>query len=591
MMEISRQRRNDLICLCLVLATIAVYWPVRQFQFVNYDDIYYVYLNPHVRSGVTPSAVAWAFSARYRSNWHPLTWVSHMLDCQLFGLDPGAQHMVNVMFHIGSVLLLFHVLNRMTAAPWRSAFVAALFALHPLHVESVAWIAERKDVLSAFFWMLTMWAYVRHVEKLTVRSSQFSVHYVLALVFFTLGLMAKPMLVTLPFVLLLLDYWPLGRTRWAKPAVGEKLEKPLTQLMAEKLPFLALAAASCVVTVWAQSGAISSLEKLPLVTRLANAVVSYASYLSKAVWPRNLAVFYPYAKLSSQEIVIAVGVLIGISAWSIWKARRQPHFIVGWLWYLGTLIPVIGLVQVGQQSMADRYTYLPLIGIFMVLAWAVPPSVIQQRVSRQIIAGAAAALLGTFAVGCRLQVRYWENTETLFRHALQVTKDNWIAHYNLGFALAQAGNVPKALEHFEEAVRIKPDYADAQYNLGRALILLGRRSEAVSHWGQALQAKPDDIETQNDLARLLATLPRSEGGDSGRAVTLAEQACRLTSNHLPKYLDTLAMAYASAGRFGDAIATGQKAVELARVAGQWPLAGEIETRLEMYRNRRAPTAK
>jgi len=668
MNQFSSQRRHDLICLCLVLVTLAVYWPVRHYQFVNYDDIYYVYLNPHVRAGLTPGGVAWAFTSHYRSNWHPLTWLSHMLDCEIFGLDAGAQHLVNVAFHAVNVLLLFLVLNRMTRAPWRSAFVAALFALHPLHVESVAWIAERKDVLSAFFFMLTLWAYVGYVERLSVISDQLSGKqistnhqspatgfYVLALVFFALGLMSKPMVVTLPFVLLLLDYWPLGRMfcrarmpegfRAAASAGNPDIRRGLPalqslnsgsmdfapkpcgfgRLIVEKLPFFTLSALSCIVTIWAQRGAIGSLEKFPLAARLANAVVAYAAYLVKAVWPTHLAVFYPYHKLPLQVIVLSVVVLIIISAWTLWQARRAPQFIVGWLWYWGTLVPVIGLVQVGQQSMADRYTYLPLIGIFVMLAWAIPDLVFEPGARRthdttvaagfslrgtdapmkgaatrnSVLLGAlkpvaaviAVSLLFVLAVLSRLQVRYWENTETLFDHALQVTKDNWIAHYNLGFALAQAGKIPEALQQFEEAVKIKPDYADAQYNLGRALILEGRAPEAVGHWETAAESNPGDLETQNDLARLLATLPPSKGGNPARAVSLAEQTCQHSDYRVAKYVDTLAVAYASADRFNEAVDAGQKALALAQNTRQWKLAGEIEGRLELYRGRGGSTAK
>ncbi len=660
MAEISQRWRNVLICLCLVLVTTIVYWPVRNFEFVNYDDLYYVYENPQVQRGLTRQGLAWAFTAAHSDNWHPLTWLSHMLDCQLFGLDAGAHHLVNVVFHIANTLLLFGVLRRMTAAPWRSGFVAALFALHSLHVESVAWVAERKDVLSAFFWMLTMWAYVRYVETLNVQRSSLPTprsplhaFYGLALLFFALGLMAKPMVMTLPFALLLLDYWPLGRTPWAKPATGENLKIPPGRLLKEKLPFLALTVVSCGVTYWAQriGGAIESLARLPVGDRIANAAVSYLRYLGKVFWPGGLAVFYPCQKWPVEIVAGAVAVLIALSVWAIRSARREPHFVTGWFWYLGTLVPVIGLVQVGEQSMADRYTYLPSIGLFMMAAWCVPSSAIGQRAGRMIAAATMALLLGACAVLSRSQVRHWRNSVTLFRHALAVTKDNYVAHLNLGVALAQAGRVEEAVEHLEDALRIKPGYADVHFNLGLALVLLGKIPEAMSHWEQALRIrpgfakahynlglvlwqagktqgaighfkqalriqpdyaeahvnlglaleqtgnpreaighyeqalriKPDTPEVQNNLAWLLATLAPADGGDPVRAVTLAERACALTGHRVAPYLDTLAAADAAAGRFNDAIATAQKAIELARAAGQPQVASEIEAHLELYR--------
>ncbi len=626
MTKISSQRRNDLISLCLVLVTLAVYWPVRQFQFVNYDDGAYVYLNPPVRSGVTLNGLAWAFTTFHQSNWHPLTWISHMLDCQFFGLDAGAHHLVNVFIHIAVTVLLFQILNRMTAAPWRSAFVAALFALHPLHVESVAWIAERKDVLSTFFWMLTLWAYVRYVEKLTVRSSQFTVHYVLALVFFMLGLMAKPMLVTLPFVLLLLDYWPLGRTPWAKPAVSDcsrgvsrggvavenvpskpKLtlrlqvsSQSLGRLVMEKVPFLVLALASSAVTVWAQSGeAISSLQALPLGTRLANAVVAYPAYLGKTFWPSGLAVFYPYPQWPLGVVVGSGAILLGVSALVIWNARRSPQFLVGWLWFLGTLVPVIGLIQVGGQSFADRYTYLPSIGLFLMAGWSLPngllehskaavrrrspdravpetvglpcpelagrPSVetcagsetlAQRALLRQVAAVAAITLLAAFAVVCRAQVLQWENTETLFRHALAVTKNNWLAHYNLGVYLMQQGRLDDAIAHYEQAVRIRPNYFEAHNNMAFALRKAGRLAEAIDHWEQALHTWPNNVEVNNNLG--LALL---QAGKVQEAIEHFQQALLIKPDAAATHFN-LGLALEHVGKTNDAISHYERALRL-----------------------------
>jgi Flp pilus assembly protein TadD len=618
-MKLSRRQRNFLICLGLVLATVTVYWPVSHCEFTNYDDDHYVYKNPQVETGLTIQGVVWAFTTRYAGNWHPLTWLSHMLDWQLWAGNAGAHHLVNLLFHLVNTLLLFHVLNQMTAAPWRSGFVAALFALHPLHVESVAWVAERKDVLSTLFWMLTLWAYGRYVERFKVHGSGFKGFYGLALLFFALGLMAKPMLVSLPFVLLLLDFWPLGRARWVKPVLGDQTAVPLSRLLMEKSPFFALTAASCAVTFWAQrlGGTIESLEYLPLGDRIANAVVSYVRYLGKAFWPDGLAVFYPLQRWSSEAALVAVVVLFGVSAWVLWNTRSQPQFVVGWLWYLGTLVPVIGLVQAGSQSMADRYTYLPLIGLFIILAWSLPSRLVEQPMPRTIAAATAVVLLSVCGMLSGLQLRYWQNSVALFEHALAVTEPNFVTHYNLGFALALAGRVEDALEHFKQALQIKPDNADVNYSMGLALVLLGKAPEGVSYWEQALRIKPNDairqydlanvllklrrmpqaiehfqqvlrinpdyIEALNNLAWLLATLAPSDGGDPSRAVTLAKQACDLTSHGMPSYLDTLAAAYAAAGRFDEAIITAQEAIELARVAGQSQMVSAIEAHLRLYR--------
>ncbi|MGD0650692.1 MAG: tetratricopeptide repeat protein [Verrucomicrobiia bacterium] len=539
------------------MATIAVYWPVRHFDFVNYDDSYYVYENPRVRGGLTLEGLAWAFSTNYRSNWHPLTWLSHMLDCQLFGLDAGAHHLVNVLFHVASVLLLFHVLNRMTTAPWRSAFVAAVFALHPLRVESVAWVAERKDVLSGFFWMLTVWAYVRYVEQLTVHGSRFRAFYGLALLFFALGLMAKPMLVTLPFVLLLLDYWPLGRTHWTQSAAGNDAKRSLAELLQEKLPFLALAIVSCGVTFWAQhtGGAVESLERLPVGNRVANAVVSYVRYLAKAFWPHGLAVFYPYRPWPLEAVAVTGAVLLGVSAWVIRRARCEPQFVVGWLWYLGTLVPVIGLVQVGSQSMADRYTYIPMIGLLIMVAWGVPRRIADQRV-RKWVSAAAAALLGLCAVLCRFQLCYWKNTETLFRHALEVTSANWVAHNNLGAALKLAGKRKEAVREFGEAVRLNPNDGYAQINLGTALLEVGKFPDAIRHLEQAVRIKPDSVIAHNVLG--VAFL---NAGEIQKATAQFERALELDPDSADPHYN-MGLVLRKAGKAQDAIAQFEQAVRL-----------------------------
>jgi len=674
MTDASPRRRAFLICLGLALVTAGVYAPVRHFEFVNYDDPLCVTENRHVQAGLTWPGLAWAFTT-LDDQWMPVTWSVRLLEGQSFGLNAGAHHVVNVLFHAANVLLLFGVLRRMTAAPWRSAVVAALFAVHPLHVESVAWVTGLKDVLSMFFGLLTIWAYARYVEQIntprsTLPASRFPLHvyyYALTLFLFALALMAKPMMVTLPFVLLLLDYWPLGRTRWAEPA-PTKMSRPATgvavtaspgRLLWEKLPFFGLTAASCVVTYWAQRrlGAVVSLETVPLGIRIANALRSYVGYLDKAVWPRGLAVFYPLDMNVSLGPTIIAGLgLTAVTAVVMWRARREPWLATGWLWYLGTLAPVIGLVQVGvTQAMADRYTYIPLVGPFITLAWAIPNSLLARRAQRIWAAALAAVVLGFYAVLCRVQVWCWKDSETLFRHALQVTNDNCVAHNSLGLALWTSGETTEALEHYQEALRINPYFAEAHNNLAFSLFKLGKVSEAIDQFGQALRIKPDYPEAhynmglalsqvdrpqeaikqfedavriksdyfrahnnmgvalakvgkpqaaikqyvralqiepnypeaQNNLAWLLATLPPAAGGDPARAVTLAQSACKLGGSGEPSYLDTLAAAYAGAGRFNDAVATAEKAIELARSTGQAQVAEQIATRLELYRDGRA----
>jgi len=363
--------RDGFICVFLILATLAVYWQVQHHAFVNYDDSFYVTDNRHIQEGLTLESVRWAFTTTYGGNWHPLTWLSHMLDHKLFGMNPGRHHLTSLILHVLNTLLLFLVFKKMTGDSWPSGFVAALFALHPLHVESVAWIAERKDVLSTFFWMLTMWSYIRYIERPATG------RYLTALLFFSLGLMAKPMVVTLPFVLLLLDYWPLNRlqNQPSNAKITSQTKTDFLGLVREKIPFFILVEMSCVATFYAQNqaGAMVSLDSIPFIARFANAVLSYATYMGKMIWPSNLAVIYMYPEMVSWWQAAAAGLaLASIFSAAFIFIKKKPYFAVGWLWFAGTLVPVIGLVQVGSQSMADRYTYIPLIGLFIVIAWGVP---------------------------------------------------------------------------------------------------------------------------------------------------------------------------------------------------------------------------
>ena len=484
----SHRRWKIIACLFLVVATLGTYGDLINHQFINYDDDVYVTDNPPVQSGLTFSGLSWAFTTMHSGNWHPLTWLSHMLDCQLFGLNPGEHHLTNVVFHVANSLLLFLWFLYFTRSLGCSFLVAVLFALHPMHVQSVAWVAERKDVLSTFFWLLTMWAYVWYAERPRLT------RYVLILVCFSLGLMAKPMLVTLPFVLLLLDYWPLGRLSLKGSAAVEASSKSGSRvannrLVYEKLPLFVIAAFSSVVTVYAQkeAGAVWTFQTLPFANRIANAMVAYVSYLGKMFWPAHLAVFYP---LSSHTLPIwqalAAGlVLVVLSLLALRLARRHPYLLVGWLWYLCTLLPVIGLVQVGEQAMADRYTYVPFIGLFIVLVWGMADLAARWHAPRFLLPVGAGVVLSALMICTWVQVRYWRDSITLYEHSLEVTRSNSLIHNNLGMALAAQGKMDQAEAHYAEALRLNPDNARAHNNLGMALAAQGKMDQAEAHYAEA----------------------------------------------------------------------------------------------------------
>jgi tetratricopeptide (TPR) repeat protein len=498
------------ICTLLVLTTCVVFWQVRNHDFTNFDDDRYITANQHVQAGVTREGILWAFSVNpdHASFWVPLTWLSFMLDFELYGLNPGGYHCTNLLLHLANIVLLFLVVNRMTGEVWKSAFVAALFALHPLHVESVAWVTERKDVLSTLFWMLTVLAYINYAAHPCFRS------YLPITVTFALGLMAKPMVVTLPFVLLLLDYWPLERFQphlWlssnhsprSKSYSASERGMSILRLVLEKTPLFVLAAIVSVMTFLAQqsSGAAKSMAQYPLTDRIANAVVSYVRYIGKMIWPENLAAFYPHPgnSLPVWHITGAALLLISVSLVVMRSARRHPYFLVGWLWYLGTLVPVIGLVQSGDQAMADRFTYVPLIGLFIMITWGASELVKTWRHRGIILAVVASTVLLIFAICSALQVRYWKNDITLFTHALEVTDNNSLAHHNLGSALAIQGRYEEAIAHFVETLRISPNDAGTHYSLALALAKQGRLNEAIAHYSDALRIKPDYPEALNGL--------------------------------------------------------------------------------------------
>jgi len=479
--------------LLLIASTLLVYAPIQDFQFINYDDNLYVTNNPWVKQGLTWQSAHWAMTTMEAAFWHPLTWLSHMLDTQLFGLNPAGHHVTNLLLHIANVLLLFVVLQQMTGAVWRSALVAALFALHPLNVESVAWVSQRKTVLSTMFWLLTLLAYVGYVRKPGWE------RYLGMMGIFVLGLMAKPMLVTLPCVLLLLDYWPLGRLGKDPKEFWERLPK----LAAEKLPlFIPVAAASALaIQAQAQMGAISSWQGLSLEIRVANAVLAYGLYLKKMVWPTNLAVFYPHpgSSLEAGPVALAALLLVGLSLGLWWQYRRSPYLVVGWLWYLGTLVPVSGLIQVGGHAMADRYAYVPLMGLFIILVWGTADLAQTLHLPKAWLLGAGLCVVIVLIGTVRLQLSHWRNSFTLFQHALESTEKNHMAHSNLGIAFLDRNDLDQAIGHFHEALEIKPTHAGVHTNLSIALRRKGMLDEALEHSVRSVQINPDLAEAHNNL--------------------------------------------------------------------------------------------
>ncbi|HXC98140.1 MAG TPA: tetratricopeptide repeat protein [Verrucomicrobiae bacterium] len=615
----------------LALITAGVYWPVTGFDFTNYDDPDYIIYNPMVQHGITGQSVAWAFTTDHSSNWHPLTWISHTLDCDLYGLKPGGHHLTSLLFHVANTVLLFLLLEGLTGAMWRSALVAALFAWHPLHVESVAWVSERKDVLCAFFWLLTLMAYGKYVIKSKIQSPKSKIWYVAALLFFALALLSKPMAVTLPCVLLLMDYWPLERC--PKP----KAQSPKSEtgnagvswgwLVAEKIPFFVLAGAECVATVWAQKAANSvvAAAALPMPYRIANALVSYVLYLWKTVWPTDLAVPYPFSHDWTFAQAAGAGALLAlISAGVLWRRKTEPFLAVGWFWFIGTLVPVIGLVQVGLQFMADRYTYIPLMGVFIMVAWSIPARWAVWPRPGLVFGTVIGAVLVVLLMVTWVQLFYWQNSVTLFTHTAAVTENNILAEYNLGEALARADAEDAAVTHYLKALAIRPNRVEAQYNsqtqarfnlgliyrsegkwpeaaeqleayvhedpnqqsahvaLGSVLLAMGRTAEGIQEDREAVRLNPNDVESLNRLAWLLATLPDAKFRDGAEAVKLAERVRDLTGGGVTRYLATLDAAYAEAGRFTDAIAAAQKTRETAQAQGQNDLAAAAETRLKLY---------
>ena len=611
------------VCVFLIAITWLVFGQTLSHEFVNFDDHVYVYENPVITGGLTLPGIIWAFTHSHARNWHPLTTISHMLDCQLFGLNAGGHHFTNVFLHTIAVVLLFLVLRQMTGGPsrtgslWPSAFVAALFAIHPLHVESVAWISERKDVLSGVFFMLTLSAYVRYARQPSVA------RYIMMSILFACGLMSKPMLVTLPLVLLVLDYWPLGRG-WGMEISGERSEvrrersvvsgqwsvvsrrwSVVRGLVVEKIPLFALSTASCLATLLVQRQAAGSIDQLPFAWRVNNAIVTCVAYIWQMLWPVKLAVFYPHPdnRLLLWQIFLALALLIAITVAVIALRQKRPYLIAGWLWYLGMLVPVIGLVQVGEQARADRYTYLPQVGLYLALTWTIVDLSASWRRRQEILGVAAATLITALTWRAWIQASYWKNSETLWTHTLAVTSDNDVArnnlgfiflrrgeldeaishfqtalnirannpqtHYNLGSALVHnnLGNalvrkklVDEAITHYEKAVELRPDYADGHYNLGSALLQEGRIDEAIAHWQKTLSLQPNDAEAHTTLGDALL-----RKGEIGEAITHYEKALEIAP-HSILTLNNLAWALSTCP--DASLRNGAKAIELAQKADQ-----------------------
>jgi Flp pilus assembly protein TadD len=526
------------IALALAALVCTVFHSAARFDYIDLDDPAYVTANPTVLGGLTLANVSWAFRTGQAGNWHPLTWLSHMLDVQLFGAGPAAPHLVNVALHLANSLLLFYILRGMTGMVWRSVLVAALFATHPLHVESVAWIAERKDVFSAFFFMLTLWSYAKR-------------RLIPALIFFTLGLLSKPMLVTTPFVLLLLDFWPLQR--FGPNGVSSR------SLVLEKIPFFLLAILSCIATVFAQSrgGAVQPLSLCPIGTRLENAVVSCLVYLAKTIWPFDLATPYPDIHPWPFTIVAAgTLLLLGISIGSFVTRLGFPYVFTGWFWFLGMLVPVIGLVQVGAQSMADRYTYLPLIGIFILVVWGSVEVLAKLRLPKTVGVIIAALILCACAARTMDQFHYWRDSESLLTHTIAVSKNNWIAEYNLGWELEHHGKPDEALSHYRAAATIQPNDADSEGNLG---FLLGKKKDyaaALPCLEIAARLKPGDSGLQYNLANTLLHLQRYDDAIPHYEIFLQQHPDHVDA------LNELGVAYSLKGNLDAAIARYRQALHL-----------------------------
>lgn len=553
---IFTKRRDIWVCILLTAAIAAVFLQLPGHDFVDFDDGMYVTRNPQVRNGLTLEGIMWSFGLYDSPYWQPLTWISHMLDCQLFGLDPGMHHLTNLVLHLANSLLLLLFFKRTTGSLWKSSFVAALFALHPLSVESVAWVSSRKNLLSTFFWMLTMLSYVHYSKRPGLY------RYLLTSLFFVLGLMAKPILVILPFALLLLDYWPLGRFRPGKPAepadstgaaatMTVSPGKSAFPLVAEKIPLLIFSLFSIYVTslTLQLAGSSISTEQVPIKLRIASGLVSYVSYVTKMVWPKDLAVFYPYPTMVPMwHIVGAAILLLSVSILLLRVWRKKPYLVTGWLWYLGTMIPMIGLKQAGLwPAIADRYTYVPLIGLYWMISWGVPDLVANWRYQRMLLSFSAGLVLVLLMLCTRSQVKHWRDSVTLFEHTLRVTENNRVIHNNLGAVLIEQGRFVEAIPHFTKALQIRPEDVKAQINLAVSLANLGDLQRAVDHYTKALELDPHHAGAHNNLGNVLLLQGRVDEAEAefSRALEINGDYAEAHNN--------LGVVLAREGRFTEAI--------------------------------------
>lgn len=571
-----------LVCVALIVLVWATFGRAAGFGFLNYDDNVYVYANPQITDGLSVSGVLWALTHVHADNWHPLTTITHMLDCQLFGVAPAGHHLVNVLLHSIAAVLLFLALRRLLGAAdirhtWMAAFVAALFAIHPLRVESVAWVSELKDVLSGIFFMLTLIAYSRYVRARTRSAAS----YAWALGFYAAGLMSKPTLVTLPFLLLLLDYWPLRRlpSGQAQNGLGEPEGFRLIEdepapaarrvwlvLLAEKAPFLFLSALSCVATLIAQTRGIAALHKITPAARVANALISYCQYIAQSFWPANLSVWYPYPReLHLGTAAAALLLLGGITVAAVYWRRTYPFLLVGWLWFLGVLVPMIGLVQVGKQARADRYTYLSTIGLYLIVAWGVASLAARWRLNGKLLIIAASLITLALAVRSYRQSAYWENSYTLWQHAIDATSNSYIAHYNLGNAFAEGGRSGEAISEYRSALAIEPNDPEIQNNLCNALSFAQRFDEAIVACNDALRLNPEAYESFTNLGSVLAM-----NGKTEEAVARFRDAIRIKPDYAVAHLN-LARALRTLGRSGEAaaeLAEGERLQQEQKATGQ-----------------------
>lgn len=552
-----------IIAAFLLLTAIAVYWPAVNHEFINYDDPEYVTGNAHVRTGFTYENIRWAFTTTLMGNWNPVTWLSHMADSEIYGLDPRGHHLTNIILHGLNTILLFIFLNRITGNLWRSVFIAAIFAIHPLRVESVAWVAERKDVLSAFFFMTALLAYAFYVERPGI------IRYLLIMVSFTVGLMAKPMLVTFPAVLLLLDYWPLQRLRIGRrgspPSSRGPSDQPVTKglpgfsVFLEKLPLFLVSAVFSMIAIHAQKDAkaLLSLPAHPVMLRLSNALLAYMNYLGKTFWPQDLAVLYPLpGQVPISHVILAFVFLGCLSGLFIWLSRRSPFLVTGWLWFVGTLVPVIGLIQVGLQAMADRYTYIPSIGLSILTVWGVAEVTKKLRPRSPVIIVSSCVLMLLLIITTRSQLKYWENSIALFTHTLEVTENNYVAHTNLGDALDKRGRYSEAMHHYGESLRIKPDDAFVYDKLATDLDLVGRVDDAIAYYEKSLKLDPGNARVHSNFGVTLIT-----HGNAVEAKKHFVKALQLDPDLVDAHYN-LGLALASEGKLREAIEHFSEALRL-----------------------------